>query len=444
MSSTSKQKADRIRKAGFTNNQTDDKNNKKAEEEKEDKEQKEEKEQKKIFTIPELSAYLEKIGVIVRYNEITRNIEMQGAVEQYKIEHIRNDLPIDVYDTLKLIYRKCNKTDVFEYIARISHKDTYNPVLEMIESGKWDGEDRLIELFRIMRISDDDSLSRTLIYKWLWQNLSMLRNGLYKRNDGTPIIFGADGVLTLQSAQGAGKTTLASKFALKDDFFGEGLHLSFNDKDTTRRAASVWIGELGEIESTFKSDINALKAFITIKRDEYRLPYGHDDETPLRHTSFIGTCNNEQYLIDETGNRRFWTVSINKKMDLEALGNFDMLQLYLQIDELYARNNIQGFRLTGDEQRQLAERNSQHEKPLKAETEIVDILYMAERDNALFEEMTVTEFKDLYPVLKNYTANQIGISLNKMGVMPEMKKKDGKAQRLALLPKPKIYTSSDF
>jgi len=241
----------------------------------------------------------------------------------------------------------------------------------------------------------------------------------------------------LKGGQGIGKTSFARKMALSDEFFGESLTLDIRDKDTVLRAVSCWIGELGEIESTFKSDINAIKGFITLSTDKVRVPYGREADDIPRRTSFIGTCNSNEYLIDETGNRRYWTVPINGRMDLEALEKFDMLQLYLQIYEQSARDNIQGFRLTPEEITQLSERNGHHEKLLKGEQEIKDILYKAEQDNLKFEEMTVTEFKELYPVLRSYTANQIGVVLKKLGIIIEFKRKNGKPQKLAVLPRPK-------
>jgi uncharacterized protein YdcH (DUF465 family) len=129
-------------------------------------------------------------------------------------------------------------------------------------------------------------------------------------------------------------------------------------------------------------------------------------------------------------------VPINGRIDLEALDKFDMLQLYLQINEK-AKDDIQGFRLTPDEIAQLAERNSTHEKLLKGEQEVKDILYKAEQDNLVFEEMTVTEFKELYPILRNYSGEQIGKTLKKQGILTERKRKNGKIQRLAELPRPK-------
>lgn len=380
------------------------------------------------LTISAVFLYLEQNNISVKYNEITRKINTHG-LEKWNSEYIAGNLPVIIYNDLNLIYKKCTMNVVQDFLKVITMQYAYNPVLDMFNSGKWDGADRLPILFKILHIDDGDKLSKTLIYKWLWQNLSMLRNNSYNN-------FGADGLLVLKGGQGIGKTSFARKMALKDEFFGESLTLDIRDKDTVLRAVSCWIGELGEIESTFKSDINAIKGFITLPTDKIRVPYGREADDIPRRTSFIGTCNSDEYLIDETGNRRYWTVPINERIDLEALEKFDALQLYLQINEK-AKNNIQGFRLTWEENQQLAERNGQHEKSLKGEQEIKDILYKAERDNLTFEEMTVTEFKELYPVLRNYAVKQISSVLKKHGILTERKTKDGKQQRIAVLPKPK-------
>lgn len=388
----------------------------------------------KKITISGVAFHLQQIGVSVKYNEIIRKAEIKG-LDKFNNNYIVDNFPIIIYNDLNLKYKKCTMTAVQDFLKVIMMNNAYNPVLELIESDKWDGKDRLPELLRIMRIKDDDKLSKVLIVKWLWQNLSMLRN---ERGE-----YGSDGLLVLRGEQAIGKTTFARKMSLKDEWFGEGLILDIRNKDTIISAVSRWIGELGEIESTFKSDINALKAFVTRAADEYRVPYGRTAESLPRRTSFIGTCNSSEYLIDETGNRRYWTVPIDERMDLDALKDFNALQIYLQIDER-AKNNIQGFRLTPEENKMLAERNSVHEKPLKAETEIRDILFMAEKDNYLYKEMTVTKFKELYVVLKNYPANQISAALKKIGIITENKRKDGTMQRLALLPEPKIYKSDDY
>ena len=359
---------------------------------------------KLVFTEQVLNDYLAANNISIRYNVINKAIDIKGIAGGYNPETLQNDLPIIIYDTLKMIYIKCDKGAVQDLLGVIAGKNRFNPVADMLTSGEWDRHDRLPEFYEILGIPISDTLSRILIYKFLWQAISMSRNEFAEA-------YGADGVLVLQGRQGIGKTSLVRKLAVRPELCKLGQHLDSRDKDTYRRAVSAWIVEFGEIESTFRSDLERLKAFITAEIDEYRLPYGRADQTLARRTVIIGTCNSDRFLIDPTGSRRFWTIPLTD-IDLDALNKFDALQLWFQIDSL-TKNNPQGFRLTKDEQAQLSERNGEHEKLLPAQAEIMDIMA---KSNTVYRETTVTEFKKEHSELFYYTADQISKALNKLGV----------------------------
>ena len=112
----------------------------------------------------------------------------------------------------------------------------------------------LKQLYKILGIDDDDKLSRTLVYKWLLQALSLAFN-----DELHP--FGADGILVLQGEQGIGKTSFVRKIGVWPELTKTGLYVDSRDKDTTRRITSAWISELGELESSLRSDLERFKAF---------------------------------------------------------------------------------------------------------------------------------------------------------------------------------------
>ena len=112
----------------------------------------------------------------------------------------------------------------------------------------------------------------------------------------------------------------------------EGATLNPSDKDSVKQAVSHWIVELGEIESTFKkSDIDQLKAFVTKKSDELRLPYDRASTTYQRRTAFYASVNAREFLTDTSGNRRFWVVPV---VGINAQHGINMQQLWAEVKEV--------------------------------------------------------------------------------------------------------------
>lgn len=375
-----------------------------------------------------LEKFLQDNNISVRYNQISHDVEIAGVSDEYNPETLNDDLCVILHDELKQDF-KCNKNLVGDLLGVIAGKHRYNPALDLVNSVQWDGVQRMEVVYNLLSIQSDDWLSRTLIWKWFLQGMSLLEN-----DPQHP--FGADGILVLQGPQGCGKTSFCSAVGLRPDLVKLGQYIDSRDKDTTRRAISAWITELGEIETTLRSDLERLKAFLTAERDEYRLPYGRADQLHARRTSFIATCNSERFLIDPTGSRRFWTVPV-EKIDLDELRQFDFLQVWAEA-KVYAEAHPQGFRLTPEEQAALAQRNAAHEKPLKAQLEVEDILHNAESlPGYEWRWETVSAFKMEYETLRSYSVEQIGKALEKVGILPEQKRINGNPKKVRELPFPK-------
>lgn len=381
---------------------------------------------KTALNIAALEAELGRLGISVRFDQIRHEMTVSGVPPQYNPETAAQDLPVLLHDTLKTRYR-CTKDLLTDLLGVIAGKHRFNPVLDLLNSSQWDGESRLLDLFQILGICPEDGLSQTLVWKWCLQAAALLENPAHKP-------FGADGVLVLQGPQGCGKTSFVRKLGISPEFTRLGQYFDPKDKDTTRRCVSCWICELGEVETTLRGDLERLKAFLTAETDVYRVPYGRTDCQYIRRTSFIATCNSSAFLIDPTGSRRFWTVPV-QQIDLERLQDFDSLQFWLEVRASVASGG-QSFRLTREEQAQLAQRNAAHEKPLKAQPEIEDIFTLAEQKPDLFswEYVTVSRLKIENETLKAFSVEQIGKALDKLGIVAERKSIDGKQQRVRRLP----------
>ena len=383
------------------------------------------------------SEFIEKQGYSVRYNQITHNFEFFGFDKRESAEHLAENVPTILRDKLKKLYSHVARQDITDYITQYATRNKYNPVLSAIQSVKWDGKDRVSEIYDIFKIpadTEEGKYSRIFIQKWLMQCVCGLFNNIENP-------FSLDIILVFQGKQGIGKTRFFEMLALNPKFFGEGICLDPRDKDSIIQATSKWISELGELGSTMKKDMDSVKAFLTKSTDEYRTPYGKASLHYPRMTSFVGTVNDEQFLIDQTGNRRFATVPLplDLVIDYESqIKPFNALQLWSQIYEMVKdKDKSSCFRLTEDEKRYLEKRNSAFVKPMKAEQEVIDILQEQQTPengyDCIIKEMTVTEFIH-YNDLKRYEANIIGKVLKKYGYETKKKKVNGKVVQVIELP----------
>lgn len=360
--------------------------------------------------ISDLEVYLNALGVTIKLNLITHEIEFYGLPDDYNPESSISDLSVILSDDLLPEFSSCNKDRVLDLLRIIAGKHRYNPVMDYLNSLSWDGADYLSSLYEILNLKQEDTLSRILIKKWLCQCVALV-----SRNPSDT--FGADGVLVIQGDQGIGKTTLGRVLGTSHGFFTEGMYIDKQDKDTVRRCVSNWIIELGEIETTFRqSDMERLKSFITRPSDIYRVPYGRTDESHGRRTSIIATCNTTDFLVDPTGSRRFWTVPLDR-INLDELRDFNIDGLWAQIVELVSSKGKKYFFLSSIEQAMVRERNSHHEKMLKSEAEIRDIFEQVDNNTYLYETIvcTPTEWKSYYPELNRYDSSQVGKVLKKLG-----------------------------
>lgn len=385
-----------------------------------------------------------------RLKELLKFNEMEVYYDQHAktFKWVGKRFNVELIDSLLMDilpeeFKGVSKERYDNSVTIIAHENKVNRVLDIIEQSIWDGVDRLKDLYENLGITDDE-LSKTLIYKWLWQCLALQYNkaGTYEATRETD--FGADGILVLNGAQGLGKTSFFRQISYIDKgLFKEGGKLNRWNKDHEISSLSYWITELGEVEQSIsKNDVESIKAFITRNFDEIRLPYGHRARKTPRTTSLCATCNSQKFLRDVTGNRRFWIVPISKKINKAWLKQLDAVQIFAQVFfetdvyDIEKEECLQGFRLTDDEIEQVNIRNRDYEVEVKGETEVADILaeILINNKEPIYKDTTVTRWKELFPSLKRFTANQVGVALKRLGYEGKWKKVNGKVIKLVKLP----------
>ena len=123
-----------------------------------------------------------------------------------------------------------------------------------------------------------------------------------------------DSVCVLKGDQGLGKSKFWEHLA------GEDWHTSSDakdDKDQTLNIHSCWLYEMAELEAiTGRKAAGELKNKITTRTDQFRAPYGRNTERHPRQSIFVGSVNDDRFLRDSTGSRRFWVVELHQAPDL--------------------------------------------------------------------------------------------------------------------------------
>ncbi|MBL0428720.1 VapE domain-containing protein [Ramlibacter alkalitolerans] len=302
-------------------------------------------------TITNTAHLLNLHGIIVRYNVIKKKTEILLPTEaECTTDNADNVALTHIISAAAL--NNLPTGQIPAYVEAIADATPYNPVAEWIKSRDWDGLDRLKDLYATIETREDfpDGLKQVLLRRWL---LSAVAAALMPRG------FKARGVLTIQGGQGIGKTTwirsLINHDLLRETAIKVDHHLDASNKDTILGAIAHWIVEIGELDSTFRKDVARLKGFLTSDQDKLRRPYARGESEYARRTVFAATVNETNFLVDLTGNTRWWTLPAVK---IDHQHRIDMQQVYAQLAVDFAKG--EQWWLTSAEEVQLEECNRAH------------------------------------------------------------------------------------
>lgn len=205
---------------------------------------------------------------------------------------------------------------VDQAIAVVAERTHVHPVRDWLGTLRWDSKPRVDGLFVRYFGAQDTPYNRGVGARFMIGAVARVHQPGAKV-DCTPV---------LEGSQGIGKSTGIRKLAGDDWFFDTPIVMG--DKDGYQALRGKWIGELGELHSLGRSDLNRAKNFLTATIDTYRPSFGRRTRDFARQCVFVGTTNATEYLRDETGNRRFWPVRCGA-VDLKAIDE-DRLQLWAE------------------------------------------------------------------------------------------------------------------
>lgn len=201
-----------------------------------------------------------------------------------------------------------------EAVAMVAKRHRFHPVRDRFNAlrGTWDGEKRLGTWLRRCCLEEDefddgDRLQQYLARVGTWLVMAVCARVL---TPGCKF----DYMVIFEGAQGVGKSTLAR--LLGCEWFAD-TGLVLGDKDSYQNLQGVLVYEWGELDSLTKTEVTKVKQFISSMKDRFRASFDRRAKDYPRQVVFIGTTNEDHYLVDPTGNRRMLPVRVTRQIDLE-------------------------------------------------------------------------------------------------------------------------------
>ena len=275
-------------------------------------------------------------GNTLRLNEMTGKPEYWDEhSNQWKEWNDTNDAQMRAY--FQENYGLYNPRMLDDALSIHFTAHTVNPVVNKLKSLEWDGKPRVEQfLHDVMKCADTPYIREC--------SRLIFAGGVHRAMEpGSKY----DIMVVLTGEQGCGKSTIVRWLNMDDAFFKEIKTIS--GKEGIEALRGCWIGEMAELMAmTRMKETEAVKAYVTTQTDSYRPPYAKHVVTVPRRCCFIGTTNNQQFLTDKTGNRRFFPVDCSDSNVYELNKHEAEVKQYIEqawaeAMQLYRDGNLQPY-----------------------------------------------------------------------------------------------------
>lgn len=233
-----------------------------------------------------------------RYDIFKNKIEMKTLDEWCPMED-KDALNIQSEISVAFSYfQKVNKQMVFDAITLVAYENKIDSAIEWIQSLTWDQTPRLDTWLCHAYGVTDNIYHKSVGSNWL--------KAIAKRIMVPACKF--DHVLVLEGPQGAMKSESFNELVGLDQHIET--VMGTESKDFYMQFMGKLVVEFSEGETLSRTEVKKMKGIITTRVDTFRPPYERTTKDFPRRCVFAMTTNQDQYLKDETGNRRWLPVKV--------------------------------------------------------------------------------------------------------------------------------------
>src|SRR6266849_1646744 len=168
-------------------------------------------------------------------------------------------------------------------------QNRFDPVLDYLDSLRWDGQRRLDRWMVTYMGAEDSELNRAI------GRLSLVAAVRRVRKPGSKF----DQIIVLEGVEGTNKSTAIEVMAGKENFSDQTI-IGLNDERVHERLSGKWLYEIADLAGMRKADVDQVKAFARRVNDRARGAYNHFATEAARRCVFFATTNEPTYLKSQT------------------------------------------------------------------------------------------------------------------------------------------------
>lgn len=333
----------------------------------------------------------------IRFNLLSNmpEIEENGKLRQWD-DTDSSEMRKYIEETYK-IHNPSKCSDAFNCVCR---ERAYHPIKEIINSIEWDGVSRVEKFLAEILNCEDTPYTREA-------SRLIFAGGIHRTyNPGCKF---ESVIILIGTTQGEGKSNVIKWLAIDDKYYTDLATIEGNKG--VEGISGKWICELSELKALKNSDADSIKAFISRTSDYLRKAYRENEKDYPRQCIFIGTVNNEQFLTDKTGNRRFFPVKVHSNGydigEKETNIRDYIKQCWAEAKVLYDKNELKPF-----PKRELIEQITAEQAAAVEDDYRVDLIkeYLSDKDTTCVLDLWYNALNEsVFSQPKTKDSREIGI-----------------------------------